>query len=134
MKCFYIIMLVVILSVVSGCIFSMNDDYRKTFTRDGEQGSGEYTVSGVIIDSSGKGVSGVKIELVGTLTVSTVTDANGEYVFEKVASGSYVVRPPSSKYAPMPITVTDGDHFVGKVKNNGHGGNKNGDYSCSQCH
>ncbi len=112
----------------------MNDDYDKMFTQSGGEGDGEFTVSGVIIDISGEGVSGVDVELVGTLIESTTTDQAGAYKFENVASGSYVVRPPTGKYAPMQITITDQDHFVGKVRSGGHGGNKNGDYSCSLCH
>ena len=124
-------MLVVMLSIAGGCIFSMNDDYSKAFTVDGGLDGGEYTVSGFIIDSSGEGISGVEIDFVGTLTESATTDEDGAYEFEKVAGGSYVVTPPGNEYAQMPITLAGEDYFVGTVRSGGHGANKNVDYSCS---
>jgi len=132
---YIVLVLLVILSMAAGCVFDINDDYDRTFANDNSQGEGgKYVVSGVIVDITGKGVSGISVELTGSNAGIATTDANGAYQFNNVPSGSYVVTPPISKYASMPITVADGDVFVGTVRSGGHGGNKNGDYSCSQCH
>lgn len=134
MRSIPVFLLLVIVSMVAGCIFSINDDYDKSFSTNGNPGGGEFTISGVIIDSSGKGVPGLQIDLTGGGSVSTTTDGSGAYSFDNVAAGSYVVGPPANSYAPMAITVTDTDVFVGTVRRGGHGGNENGDYSCTNCH
>lgn len=134
MKRYFAFMLLII-TLVTGCIFSMNDHYNKGVSNNGSQtGSGDYTVSGVIIDNSGKGISEITVALIGESTLSTMTNESGEYTFENVTNGSFIVTPPQNKYAPMPISVENKDVFVGTIKSGGHGSNKNGDYSCAVCH
>ena len=126
-------MIALAMVLVGGCIFSMNDDYGKVIIDNGNTGTGEYTISGVLLSKSNAAAAGIAVTLNGGVPLSTVTNNSGEYSFTKVASGSYIVSPETGGYAPMPIAVS-GDRFVGTVRSGGHGGNKNGDYSCSQCH
>jgi len=132
-KSFAFMIFIIVLAV--GCIFSMNDDYTKGVNNNGGQGgSGDYSVSGVIVDISGNGISGINVELIGESTLSTLTDDTGRYNFQNVANGSFIVAPPQDKYAPMPISVENKDVLVGTIRSGGHGANKNGDYSCALCH
>ncbi len=129
MKKVLVFILILFTALIANCILSMNDDYNKNV----EGGSALYIVSGVLIDSAGKGIAGITVQLIGESTVSDITDSSGEYTFENVTNGSYVVTPPN-EYRPMPINVEGDDVFVGAVKSGGHGGNENGVYSCSLCH
>jgi hypothetical protein len=135
MNKYFVSLIILVMVFVGSCIFSYNNDYEKTISGNGgNTGTGEYTVSGVLIDKLSKPVSGITVNLVGDTTLNSVTNSKGEYLFENVPNGSYIVSTESGGYTPMPITVSGGDKFVGTVKNGGHGGNKNQDYSCSQCH
>ncbi|MBI5890712.1 MAG: carboxypeptidase regulatory-like domain-containing protein [Nitrosomonadales bacterium] len=49
-----------------------------------------YSISGTV---SGATVSGVTVNLTGTSTASTTTDASGNYSFTALANGSYTVTP-----------------------------------------
>jgi hypothetical protein len=70
-----------------------------------------YSLSGTVT-SGGAGVSGVTVNLTGTATKSTTTDANGNYSFSGL-SGSYTVTPskPPCTFAPtsMPVKVNGED-------------------------
>lgn len=45
-------------------------------------------VSGFIRDANGRGVAGVNVQLVGALTMATVTDTSGAYSFENLPTGT----------------------------------------------
>ena len=87
-----ILMLLLFLSGIAGCIFSMNDTYDK--------GTGEtYTVTGTIKDKDDKPIGSKNVTLEGTSnSIPTVTDSNGKYNFENVLPGLYTVTPVSSKH------------------------------------
>ena len=55
-----------------------------------------------VVDAGETGSAGVTVELIsgGIVVDSTVTDANGYYVFSGVTPGTYVVSIPASEFAP----------------------------------
>jgi len=124
-----ILMLLLFLSGVAGCIIPMNDDYDRAIV----DGTSVYSVSGNFIDRSGKPIVGLTVVLKGNTTVSALTDSNGGYRFENVSPGSYTVTPGDRGHGSKNIVVSNGDVVVGTNKD-GHGGNVNGDYTCSGCH
>jgi len=66
-----------------------------TFTPSASNG----TVSGHIADGSGNPISGAAINLSGTQTRKTITDANGNYRFDNVeTNGFYTVTPSRANY------------------------------------
>jgi hypothetical protein len=68
-----------------------------------EPTAADGTVSGTITDGSGSPVAGAVINLSGTQTRKTITDANGNYRFENVeTSGFYTVTPSRANYTFSP--------------------------------
>jgi hypothetical protein len=62
------------------------------------------TVSGRIATADGIGVAGVVINLSGTQTRKTITDADGNYLFNDVEpTGFYIVRPSRSNFSFSPF-------------------------------
>lgn len=85
-----------------------------------------HSIGGRIATAKGDGLSGVRVDLEGGGSdgVSTVTDANGFYVFAALPSGTnYLVRPAESLYVFTPpvrsIIALDRDYtdrnFVGTI-------------------
>jgi len=79
------------------------------FSLTNTSGPGTFTVSGVVSDSSGAGVSGVTIALSSGSTGQTTTASDGSYSFN-VANGSYTLTPSlaggySFNPANLPVTV-----------------------------
>ena len=126
-----ILMLLLFLSGVAGCIFSMNDTYDKGIGGDGN--GSVYSVAGKFIDRNGNPVVGLKVQLKGDAAASAVTDSNGEYIFENVSSGSYTVTPGDKGHGSKSFLVTNSNVTI-STNNDGHGGNVNGDYTCLGCH
>lgn len=124
-----ILMLVVFLSVIAGCIFSMNDKYDKVL----DGGGSVYTISGKFIDRNGNPIVGLRVQLKGEAAETFTTDSNGDYMFENVSPGSYTITPGDRGHSSKNIIITNKDMTVSTNKD-GHGGNLNGDYSCSGCH
>jgi formylglycine-generating enzyme required for sulfatase activity len=60
-----------------------------------------YNISGTV---SGAVVSGVNITLTGTGSVSTTTDASGNYSFSGAANGSYTITPSMTGYTFNPTS------------------------------
>jgi len=52
-----------------------------------------FSISGTVVSPHGVPVEGVTITLSGASTTTTVTDANGEYSFVDIGSGSYDITP-----------------------------------------
>jgi len=52
-----------------------------------------YTISGGVVSPIGLPVAGVTMSLTGASVATTVTDANGDYNFADIASGSYTITP-----------------------------------------
>ncbi|NMC00233.1 MAG: hypothetical protein GYA35_08140 [Thermoanaerobaculaceae bacterium] len=84
----------------SGCTFSPTSTTvtistsNKTginFTANCSGGTTYYTVSGKVRDNNYKGISGINVTLSGAASKSTVSDANGNYSFSNLQSGSYTV-------------------------------------------
>ena len=128
MRIFLILLIIVLMSAAVGCIFSMNDDYDKV-----SDGSGVYSITGNFIDNSGNPIVGLSVELRGESNATEVTDESGAYIFENVAIGPYTVTPGDKGTGSKSIFVSNGNVDVG-TNSDGHGGNINGDYSCSGCH
>ena len=124
---------ILVMVFAGSCIFSMNDDYQKIPTG-GNVGEGELTISGVLIDRTNNPATDITVNLAGAAVLDTKTNSSGEFTFEKVANGSYVVSPATGGYTVMPVTINERDKFIGTVKPGGHGASKNQDYSCAQCH
>jgi hypothetical protein len=60
-----------------------------------------YIVSGQILEGSTPKV-GMRVDLTGDVTLTTITDANGNYRFSLPAEGSYTVLPVAPHYAVTP--------------------------------
>lgn len=71
-----------------------------------------YSISGKVT-SGGDGVATVAVNLTGTATKSTTTDANGNYRFPALSNGPYTVTPSKSGYTFDPqnrsVTVSGAD-------------------------
>jgi hypothetical protein len=52
---------------------------------------GTSSIAGTVSDSSGRGVAGADVRLLGA-GLSTLTDSNGTFEFQLLAAGSYIVR------------------------------------------
>jgi hypothetical protein len=63
----------------------------------------DHAISGVVTAPDGEGLSGITIELTGSRTLTTRTDANGRYWFS-VPDGSYVVTAVSDLYTFTPAS------------------------------
>lgn len=73
-----------------------------------------YSVSGRVTTSAGVGVSGVTI---GTGSVSTTTDSNGNYTLGNLANGSYTLTPSRSGYSFTPASrsvTVNGSNLIGQ--------------------
>ena len=107
------------MSLVAGCILSMNDDYDK-----GAGGGGVYNITGKFIKPNGNVVADLTVALSGEIKATTVTNGNGEYIFEDVPAWSYTVTPVTTVHTHSgAITVTNSDVSFGT--NSG---------GCSGCH
>jgi hypothetical protein len=59
-----------------------------------------YTISGQVTTSTGVGIGSVTVS---TGSVSTTTDASGNYTLANLASGSYTITPSRSGYTFSPV-------------------------------
>jgi hypothetical protein len=82
-----------------------------------------YTLSGVVRDNLGNGITGIQIALAGTESQSTITGPKGEYSFPGLSPGDYNVTPvslmydfaPSSRtYSPLTTNYSD-VNFEGRL-------------------
>jgi hypothetical protein len=81
------------------------DDYLLSISRNGQVGpsAANGIVSGRITDSSGAAVAGAVVNLAGTQTRKTITDANGNYRFEQIeTNGFYTVTPSRANFGFNP--------------------------------
>ena len=65
-------------------------------------GSSTYSISGTV---SGAVTSGVTIALSGANSVTTITDASGNYTFTGLANGKYTVTPSLANYTFNPVST-----------------------------
>ena len=121
-------MLTLLMSAAVGCIFDMNDSYDK-----GVDGGSVYSISGKFFNKSGNPISGMTVVLGGEKKSSTLTGADGTYVFADLGVGSYTVLPGNKGTNAMDVLVTNKDVDVG-TNGDGHGSARSGDYTCSGCH
>ncbi|HYY59341.1 MAG TPA: carboxypeptidase regulatory-like domain-containing protein, partial [Pyrinomonadaceae bacterium] len=64
----------------------------------------KYVLGGRILDSNGVGISGVTVELDGTIKGITRTDSTGAYRFKNLnAGGSYSLKPSKTNYSFFPF-------------------------------
>ena len=77
-----------------------------------KQPAPKFAISGHIADRANVSVAGVKVTLSGSQSVTTTTDANGNYVFSNLpTSGRYVVTPAKNDFifeSPSKTFVTPG--------------------------
>jgi plastocyanin len=64
-----------------------------------------FSISGTVT-SSGTGLAGVTMTLSGADSATTTTDANGNYVFSGLVSGSYTVTPSKTDFTFVPVDST----------------------------
>jgi len=106
---FYIATLHNSISDVSGN--PMLNDFAWSFTTAPEQGP-TYTVSGAVQDQ-GAGVAGIAINVTGDASLTTTTDANGNYSLTPLPPGNYTITPNKGGYSFAPeslgLTVVDSD-------------------------
>jgi hypothetical protein len=57
----------------------------------GSRRRGTSSIGGIVIDSSGRGVPGADVRLLGS-GLSTTTDSGGTFAFATLVAGSYIVR------------------------------------------
>lgn len=62
-----------------------------------------HSISGRVV-LNGSGLSGVTVTLTGSGSTSTVTDANGYYMFTEAQNGSYTITPSKSGYSFTPAS------------------------------
>jgi hypothetical protein len=70
-----------------------------------QSGNGNIVLNGIVV-SNNAGLSGATVNLSGASTASINTDANGNFVFNNLNNGSYVVTPSLSGYSFSPSTST----------------------------
>lgn len=63
------------------------------------------SISGHIQDGNSNGVPNIVIGLSGTQSGRVLTDANGDYQFDKLLPGSYILTPSDTKFTFTPATV-----------------------------
>ena len=91
-------------------------DGDKTVNFVGRRASPTYAISGYVRDASGYGVTGVALQLTGSLTGEALTDSNGSYRFESNnAGGNYSVTPVAngSRFTPATRGITNLSSDVG---------------------
>ncbi len=76
--------------------------------------SGDYTISGKVVDSFGNPLAGVSVATEGGLT--GFTDSAGNYTIRAVGAGSHVITPYLAEYqfVPAELAVLVSDNVVGK--------------------
>ena len=114
--------------ILAGCIFDYNDYPKKT-----SDGGATYSITGKFINSNGNAIAGLKVQLTGDSQANTVTDNTGVYVFSNLSSGSYTVKPGDKGHGPKSVLIGNSNVTI-PTNDDGHGGNINGDYTCSGCH
>ncbi|MBN1292416.1 MAG: carboxypeptidase regulatory-like domain-containing protein [Candidatus Latescibacteria bacterium] len=97
-----------------------------TGTPDSGGGDGTYIISGRIVDASGNGIADVTIGTRTTAgTVLVQTDSDGNYLFENLPPGSYVLVPDKEGYTFDPefllVTVNDSNVTAGGFTGSGGG-------------
>jgi hypothetical protein len=66
-----------------------------------------YIISGAVKDGAGQGLPGVTVTLGGTASGTTITGADGNYLFRELpGGGDYTVRPSKDGYAFTPPSAT----------------------------
>ena len=81
-----------------------------SYQRDDIDFQGTPQVYGHILDGSGRGVAGIKVDWTGTQSGTTSTRSDGSYSFLVTASGTYTLTPSKEQdyysYAPVTANVT----------------------------
>ena len=79
-----LLVLVLLASLVSGCLFDGDETSKRSTTG--------ITVTGKVVDTKGQGVSGVAVTLNGGSVYKTsYTSGSGTYTFAGVPNGTYAV-------------------------------------------
>lgn len=68
-----------------------------------------YSISGKVIDSRKKGISGITVAISTDPVTKVTTDSNGSYTFTDIASGSYTVTPSmgvKDRFSPLKKDIT----------------------------
>jgi TonB-dependent SusC/RagA subfamily outer membrane receptor len=69
------------------------------------------TIAGTVSDASGRGLTAVRLQIVGSQTLATGTDDRGRYQLRNVPAGAHVLRATRLGYRPstQSVTVAAGD-------------------------
>ena len=77
-----------------------------------------HSITGTVRDNSGNPLSGVTVNLSGSLTNSTTTNASGNYSFTDLGEGgAYTVGPSNSSYAFSPVSQTFNNLNANRIAN-----------------
>lgn len=82
-----------------------------------------FVISGKVTTSSGSGIIGVSLELIGASSASTTSDSSGQFSFTGLINGTYTLTPSKSGYAFTPVNISltidnanlAGLEFIGSV-------------------
>ena len=79
-----------------------------------------HNISGSIAGRDGKGISGATVSMVGAMTATVTTDANGFFIFEDVKIGTYNLKAAAEGKIPQEASVSvtdegDGQNVVWNV-------------------
>jgi hypothetical protein len=83
-----------------------NADLNNVFTASPAPVTQTFSISGTIVDNNNAPLAGVALALSGTITGNTTTDANGNYSFTGLASGSYTIIPTLANYTFTPVSLS----------------------------
>lgn len=81
--------------------------------------SGDYTISGKIVDKEGNAIGGVKISVAGSSSISTETNSQGLYTLEDVCGSTIALVAKKSGFVFIPTYKAAGDYVSGSYINVG---------------
>ena len=106
MNRFYVLMFLLIMKVMIILVFVSCGGDSSTTPGGDDNGDGiDYTVSGNILDASGKGISGVSVKISGKDADKTyATGTDGAYSFTSIKNGTYTITPTKNNYTFSPAS------------------------------
>ncbi len=101
------------------------------FTASGGGAGAGFIIRGRVVNDSGVPVSGVRIESTGEIDDGVLTDANGNYILNGAAPGTYTITPDrdNTQFSPPSRTVTVSTANVTNVNFTAYGGASVGRYA-----
>ncbi|WP_437954347.1 carboxypeptidase-like regulatory domain-containing protein [Sorangium sp. So ce119] len=91
---------------------------QRSFDSDEAALGGSVAIAGHVgNDASNAGMSGVTVQLTGPVTVSTVTDSHGNFLFTSLPVGSYTLTPSKPSATITPSSVDLGNVSADQIQN-----------------